>query len=132
MSSPLVRNQLDDMAALIGQDFAMAEPRTLKLYLREWRKLARLTQQELADRLEISKTLVSDLETGKQRWNVDHLSELAFALGVEPDDLLRAPEVPPALQLVWQRIPASDQMQALLMLDAYAKAALSRRNDEAA
>ena len=110
----------------------MAEPRTLKLYLREWRKLARLTQQELADRLEISKTLVSDLETGKQRWNVDHLSELAFALGVEPDDLLRAPEVPPALQLVWQRIPASDQMQALLMLDAYAKAALSRRNDEAA
>ena len=100
----------------------MAEHRTLKLYLKEWRRHVGMTQQVLADRLEVSKTLISELETGAQRWNVDHLGELAFALGIEPDDLLRAPDAPPDLQLVWQRIPAHEREQALRMLDAWAKA----------
>jgi transcriptional regulator with XRE-family HTH domain len=44
----------------------MISEHTTKLFLREWRQLKRLTQDELAERLNTSKSVISELENGKK------------------------------------------------------------------
>lgn len=46
------------------------------------------SQEELADRLEVTQTAVSYWESGKRMMNTDQLVEIASALGVEPAALL--------------------------------------------
>lgn len=58
-------------------------------YIREWRKFRGLTQEQLADRLEVATSSISQLETGKQGYSQAILEALANALMCEPADLLR-------------------------------------------
>lgn len=95
------------------------------MFLKAWRQHTGMTQQELADRLGTSKSIISELESGHQRWNRDHLAEIGFALGIEPEDLLRRPETSPDLQLIWQRIPESQRAHALAILETYAKTSVN-------
>jgi transcriptional regulator with XRE-family HTH domain len=59
-----------------------------KWYLREWRKHRGLSQERLAERFGTTKSRISELETGKERYNQDVLEMLADALDCEPGDLL--------------------------------------------
>ena len=53
-------------------------------------RLARgLTQQELAGRLEMERSYLSELERGRRNPTVRVLGALAQALGVEPRELLK-------------------------------------------
>jgi transcriptional regulator with XRE-family HTH domain len=53
-------------------------------------RLARgLTQQELAGRLEMERSYLSELERGRRNPTVRVLGALAQALGVEPSELLK-------------------------------------------
>jgi transcriptional regulator with XRE-family HTH domain len=63
--------------------------------IREWRDHRGLTQEQLAERANMTKSMISEIESGKKRLHDDHIAALSFALGVEePGDLLRNPRTP--------------------------------------
>lgn len=57
-------------------------------YIRDWRKYRGLTQEQLAGRLGVVTSSVSQLETGKQGYSQPMLEAIADALGCAPADLL--------------------------------------------
>lgn len=56
--------------------------------LTEYRKKNGMSQQDIADKLEVSDNTVSQWETGARRPNVDMLVKLARVLGCTPNDIL--------------------------------------------
>lgn len=118
-----VRHPLNDAESQARYDVAMSEHRIPRLYLREWRKVRGLTQDALAERLNTSKSVISELESGKARWNRDHLADLAFALACEPEELLvPGPQPLEPIRLVWEQIPEESRQQALAVLAAFQRA----------
>lgn len=75
------------------------------LYLAEWREKAKLTQQQLADRLETSDVTISRWETNKRRPSMDAQEAIAEALGIEAVDLRRHPDQPSADALLRDQPP---------------------------
>ena len=63
--------------------------------LTEYRKKNGMSQQDIADRLDISGNTVSQWETGARRPNVDMLVKLARVLGCTPNDILGFEEAEP-------------------------------------
>lgn len=79
--------------------------------LRAARKRAGLTQQELADRINLTRTSVTNIERGSQRIALHQLFDLAAALGNQPVDLL--PSLQPDLNEFFSKqdlseVPAGD------------------------
>jgi transcriptional regulator with XRE-family HTH domain len=79
--------------------------------LRAARKRAGLTQQELADRINLTRTSVTNIERGSQRIALHQLFDLAAALGNQPVDLL--PSLQPDLNDLFSKqdlseVPAGD------------------------
>lgn len=95
------------------------KPQRQRIYLREWRKHRGLTQQQLADRLDIDRTIVSKIETGKLEYSQHFLEAAADALMCEPADLLvRDPTAPDPIWSIWDRIPPVDRPKAIAVLQA--------------
>lgn len=61
----------------------------------EVRSEAGLTQETLAERLEVALTYVARIEQGRQNVTLRSLARVAEALGVDPRVLLDAPTSPP-------------------------------------
>ncbi|MBI3153568.1 MAG: helix-turn-helix transcriptional regulator [Chloroflexi bacterium] len=55
--------------------------------IKVWREYRKLTQQQLADAVGISKPYLSQIETGKRKGTTDILSAVAKALHVSLDDV---------------------------------------------
>lgn len=55
--------------------------------VRVWRNYRQLTQQQLADKAQISKPYLSQIESGKRAGTTDVLNRLANALNLSIDDL---------------------------------------------
>ena len=67
-------------------------------FIREWRKFRGLTQEQLASRLEVDRTTISKIESGKQEYSQGFLEATAYALRCEPADLImRDPLAPSAI-----------------------------------
>ena len=66
-----------------------------KIYFREWRHWAGLSQSQLARIMGISKPVISRIETGERRWNSEFLEDFCIAVncGHWADPLVRAPDV---------------------------------------
>jgi transcriptional regulator with XRE-family HTH domain len=60
--------------------------------LRKFRKRAKISQKQLADRIGISCPRISEIESGNGNPTVKTLEKIATALQVEPMDLLRKPK----------------------------------------
>jgi transcriptional regulator with XRE-family HTH domain len=56
--------------------------------LRELREEKSVTQEELAKRVELSRTSITNIEKGRQRIMLHQLVELAEALDANPSDLI--------------------------------------------
>ena len=86
----------------------MSLDRTLGARVARLRHDARLTQDELAERCQVSGQTIGRLERGAQLPSVATLDVIATALGVELGDLLRrSPAVDPTpLDLVIDRLAA--------------------------
>ena len=54
-----------------------------------WRQRAGLTQKALADKADVSQAFVAQIESGRRHGTVTVLADLAKALGVRVDDLIR-------------------------------------------
>ena len=70
-----------------------------KLFLREMgsrisarRRLMRLTQEELAEKINVSTQMISNLETGKKAIRPENLLKICVALDVSADYLLTGAE----------------------------------------
>lgn len=90
-------------------------------YLREWRLHRDLTQEELAERADMSPSHLANVETGRKRYNEDILESLAKALGCEVWELIgRNPLKQPAeIVDIWNHISAADKPSAIRALQGF-------------
>lgn len=65
-------------------------------YIREWREYRHLTQDQLAERVGMSRANVSKVERFKRPFTQGTLALFADRLGIEPRDLLAPPPTPDA------------------------------------
>jgi transcriptional regulator with XRE-family HTH domain len=70
----------------------------LDWFLKEWLAATGTSQAELGRLTDYPKAKVSDLVTGKQRYNRDVLNDVAKALNIHPHELLMHPEDAMALR----------------------------------
>lgn len=59
--------------------------------IREWRDKSGLTQEQLAERAGMTKSMISEIESGKKRLHDDHVMALAAAFAIGPEMLLLDP-----------------------------------------
>lgn len=87
-------------------------------YLKEWRELRGLTQQQLADRLETGKDQISRWESGKRGMSAEVLAALAEALDFsEPGQIFHDPQRPSADELLRNATP-EQRRQAFTVIEA--------------
>jgi transcriptional regulator with XRE-family HTH domain len=86
-------------------------------YLKEWRKFRRLTQDKLADAVDTSKSVISDLERGNLQLSPKWLRKLAPVLGTQPGHILD--HDPNTLDTdiidIWSRIENKEQAMKVLL-----------------
>lgn len=105
----------------------MPAPKTVKIhhknrrpahvYLREWLKWRGLTAEQLAGRLETSKSVISKLINGQQRYNQDWLEAIAYALDCDVRELYRLPDAPTANELLDKMDPAARETAMRVLVD---------------
>jgi transcriptional regulator with XRE-family HTH domain len=91
----------------------LKQPQRRRHFIKEWRKARGLTQEQLADRIGVAVSTISQLETGKQGYSQPTLEAIAEALDCEPADLLmRDPGRQDAMWSIWEGldIPAREQI----------------------
>lgn len=90
------------------------------VYIWEWRKKHGMTSERLAEAAGIQRSLLSQLETGSKRVNIDHLILLSKVFDCHPGDLLRSPEDEfNALSELFEKIPEEERTKALSVLSAF-------------
>ena len=88
-------------------------------FIKEWRKFRELTQEQLAERVEMKASSVSQIEHYKQGWTDDTLAWIADALDCTPGDLLtRNPLDTEAPWSIWENLKPQQRKQALIILKA--------------
>lgn len=96
------------------------KPRRRRLFLREWRKYRRLTQERLADQADLTQGMISQLEGGKSDYTGELLERLADALSCDPVDILiRNPLDVDAPWSIWDRLKPEQRKQAIRMLKTF-------------
>lgn len=94
------------------------------LHLKEWRQWADLTQDELAERMKVSKAVISRRESGERDADLSFLIEAARALNVADYRMLLWP--PPGEGAappweVWQRLAEQDRLAVSKVIEALAQ-----------
>jgi transcriptional regulator with XRE-family HTH domain len=100
------------------------------------RKDQGLTQQQLAEKIGIKRSLVTDYETGRLRLNGEMVARFALALGVSADRILgldatssitQKPDLKITKRLRQiEGLPQHQKKSLMLTIDAYLKANLNR------
>jgi transcriptional regulator with XRE-family HTH domain len=94
--------------------------RPAHVYLAEWLALRKLTAEQLAGRLEISKSVISKLMNGHQPYTIPLLQAIAYALDCEVAQLLRPPLAPTRDELLEKASP-EDLRRALELIETVRK-----------
>lgn len=92
-------------------------------HLRAWRKFRGMTQQELADALDTTKSVISDLERGVVQLNDKWLRRLAPVLETQPGILLDhdPSELDNDIIDIWAHIPDESRAQAAAVLRTFTR-----------
>ena len=86
--------------------------RPLRFFVQEWRKKKGLTQQQLADRINVTKATVSKLERGEMDMSGAYMAMISDALAIDPESLLHDPDRPTPNELL-RGVPEQDILKAL-------------------
>lgn len=93
-------------------------------FIAQWRKHLGLTQDQVAERIDMSRENYSKIERGLVPYNQDFLEAVADALGRSPADLImRDPN-----SIAWsiydtlEKLPEKTRKQALAVIDALKEA----------
>jgi len=97
-------------------------------FVAEWREYLQLTQEQLADKAEVTHGTISRLERGKIELTAKLLRKLARAMGVKRSAILEVnplaggeqPVDHAAVVDIWDRIPESNRDQAARVLETFA------------
>lgn len=93
-----------------------------RTYIRPWREYRRLTQEQLAERLGISKPQLSRIENGLQPYSQDFLEALAEELRTDPASLLmRDPSDEEAIWSVWDNAKPGVRAQIAAIVNTFGK-----------
>lgn len=115
---------------VIGNDFVHAQRYTRRMdekrpphYLREWRKHAGLTQEQLAEAVGTSKSQISELERYNLQLSPKWLIRLAPVLGTQPGHILDhdPADLDNDVIDIWARIPERDREQAARVLRSFTR-----------
>ena len=101
---------------------------TLGQKLREARRTARVTQEELAKAVGLSRTSITNIEKGRQPIYAHVLVKVAYALGKAPSDLLSTPEPNKQIDVV-PRLRKLDTQQRAWVKRVIGTAASKREGD---
>jgi transcriptional regulator with XRE-family HTH domain len=84
-------------------------------FILEWRKASRMTQNQVAEALNVGQPTISKLETGKAPYEQDFLERLAALLRATPADLIsrRPGERNDAIVTIQQRADLNDTIHLL-------------------
>jgi transcriptional regulator with XRE-family HTH domain len=83
-------------------------------FIREWRKHRGLTQEQLAERIGITKSYLSKIEGGKKRYDQPFLEAAAVALRCDPADLIiRDPVDPEGIWSIWDQLQPTQRQQVV-------------------
>lgn len=86
-----------------------------RIFLKEWRKFRGLTQEQLAEKVGMVVSNISQLEQGRQGYSKEGLEALAGALNCEPGHLLSVdPTGPEAIWPIWD---IADPAQRRIIVD---------------
>lgn len=100
----------------------LKEPQRRRHFIKEWRKFRGLTQEQLAERIGVAVSTISQLETMKQGYSQPTLEAIADALGCEPADLLmRNPGQPNEIWSIWETLDQPQKIQAVRILETFKK-----------
>ncbi|MCP4427952.1 MAG: helix-turn-helix transcriptional regulator [Chloroflexi bacterium] len=88
ISARIARGEEETIPSHVVRELALSE-RPLRI----WREYRSLTQQELADQVGISKSYLSQIETGNRSGSANVLQRIAQALNVSLDDIMPISEV---------------------------------------
>jgi transcriptional regulator with XRE-family HTH domain len=94
-------------------------------FLAAWRQHRGLKQQQLADAIGTSGSVISELESGRTKLSPKWLRRIAPVLRTTPGHLLdyHPDEVDDDLLEIWRAIPEDQREQALIILKTFARAA---------
>lgn len=83
-------------------------------FIREWRKFRKLTQGQLAERIDISRPQLSKIEKNTREADLALLERLADALRTDPASLImRDPSKPDVIWSIWETLTVHQRDQAL-------------------
>ena len=91
MLTPLRCSRISDMVTKIGSG-----QRPPHLYMAEWREKSKLSVQQIADRVGVSRETIWRWENEQHRLNPGKIAAYATAVGIEPEQLFRVPLRPSA------------------------------------
>lgn len=81
-----------------------------RIFLQQWRKYRGLTQEELAERVGMSKGNISQLEQAIQGYSQEGLEALADVLQCDPGQLLNVdPTKDDAIWSIWERAKPAER-----------------------
>lgn len=100
MSIAPVRFLLNDLARGVPYYPNMANASRYDWYLKEWMATLNVRQSDIMRETGYSKATMSELFTGKQRYNRDILNEIAQVLHIRPNELLLHPDEAMAIRRV--------------------------------
>jgi len=103
------KTERHNMGALVSCEMDRIRLNRPRWLVKEWREHRSLTQEQLADRSEMTKSMISEIENGKKRLHDDHIAALCFALGIETEDLLRHPKAPTPTDLLRTATPEQEK-----------------------
>lgn len=111
-----------DARSALWHTGSMAKKQKTRHFIKEWRKHRDLSQEELADRMGITRGYVSQVENGKRRYDQLFLEAAAQALNCDPADLLiRDPTDKNAPWSIWDQIDPLQREQAIKVLETFKK-----------
>jgi len=86
-------------------------------FIRQWRKKRGLTLEQLAGRLDVATSSISQLERGKQGYSQPMLEAIADALQTEPANLLmRDPTAEDAIWSIEEQLKSIDPRKRIEIL----------------
>lgn len=86
-----------------------------RIYLR--RKALHLTQEELAERINVSTQMISNLETGKKAIRPENLSKISIALDISADYILTGTEHHTFTDPLYQKLAEMSPRERRLLME---------------
>lgn len=121
IASPKIRESANTFVRELTYHADMAE--RPPHFLREWRKFRHMTQDELADAIGTSKSVISDMERGQLQLSPKWLARFAPVLKTQPGHILDHDpnELDTDIIDIWTRIPTVNRDQAIRTLRSFIK-----------